>query len=61
MCRGQCYDGAANMKKASQEIKAIEPKALYLHCYSHSLNLAVSDTIKQVQPMSDALDHSLEI
>ena len=20
MCRGQCYDGAANMKKASQEI-----------------------------------------
>ena len=28
MCRGQCYDGAANMKKAAEEIKAIEPKAL---------------------------------
>ena len=61
MCRGQCYDGAANMKKASQEIKAIEPKALYMHCYGHSLNLAVSDTIKEVKPMCDTLDHCLEI
>ena len=61
MCRGQCYDGAANMKKAAEKIKAIEPKALYLHCYGHSLNLAVSDTMKEVKPMSDTLDHCLEI
>ena len=32
-------------KKLLQKIKAIEPKALYLHCYSHSLNLAMSGTI----------------
>ena len=34
MCRGQCYDGAANMKKVAAEIKSIEPRALYLHCCS---------------------------
>ena len=61
MCRGQCYDSAVNMKKAAEEIKAIEPKGLYLHCYGHSLNLAVSDAMKEVKPMSDALDHCLEI
>lgn len=61
MCRRQCYDGASNMKKVSKEIKTIEPKALYLHCYGHSLNLAVSDTMKEVKPMADALDYSLEI
>ncbi len=49
------------MKKTAEEIKAIEPKALYLHCCGHSLNLAVSDTVKEVKPMSDALDHSLKI
>ena len=61
MCRAQCYDGASNMKKTAQEIKAIEPHALYLHCYGHSLNLAVADTLKCIRVMSDALDHSFEI
>ena len=61
MCQAQCYDGAANMKKVAQEIKEIEPRALYLHCYGHSLNLAVADTLKQVKPLSSALDHCLEI
>ena len=61
MCRAQCYDGASNMKKAAKEIKAIEPHALYLHCYGHSLNLAVGDTLKSVKVMSDVIDHSLEI
>lgn len=61
MCRAQCYDGAANMKKASKEIKAIEPRALYLHSYGHSLNLAVADTLKCIKPMSDVLDHAMEI
>ena len=61
MCRAQCYDGAANMKKAAQQIKAIESRTLYLHCYGHSLNLAVADTLKEVKPMSNTLDHCLEI
>ena len=49
------------MKKVAAEIQSIEPRALYLHCYGHSLNLAVSDTMKQVKLMAHALDHCLEI
>lgn len=43
---GQEYDGAANMagrlKGAQTIIRSIHPKALYVHCAAHSLNLAVS-------------------
>ena len=60
-CRAQCYDWASNMKKVAKEIQSIEPWALCLHCYGHSLNLAVSDTLKKIKCLSDALDHSLEI
>ena len=60
-CRAQCYDGASNTKKVAREIKGIEPRALYLHCYGHSLNLAVADTLKSIKVMSDVLDHALEI
>ena len=56
MCCGQCYDGTANMKKVAREIKAIEPTALYLHCYGHSLNLAAADTLKLVRPMANTLE-----
>ena len=60
-CRALCFDGASNMKKAAKDIKIIEPRALYLHCFGHTLNLAVADTLKEVKCMSDALDHALEI
>jgi len=33
-----------------------EPKALFTHCYGHSLNLAISDTVKGCKVMKDALD-----
>ena len=58
---GQCYDGAANMKRVVYEIQAIEQTALYSHSYGHSLNWAAADTLKQVKPMSDTLDHALKI
>lgn len=61
MYRAQCYDGASNMKKAAGEIKAVEPRALCLHCYGHSLNLAVADTLIGIKVMSDVLDHALEV
>ncbi len=38
-----------------------QPKACYIHCYSHSLNLAVSDTIKNSTTMKRALDITNEI
>lgn len=50
-CRGQCYDGAANMSGAksgvSTQILKEEPRAIYTHCYGHALNLAAGDTIKK--------------
>ena len=61
MCRAQCYDGAANMKRVATMVKEIEPRSLYLHCHGHSLNLAVADVIKKIPTMSNALDHTLEI
>lgn len=43
---GQGYDGAENMagifKGAQAIIRSKYPKALYVHCAAHSLNLAVS-------------------
>ena len=52
------YDGASNMKLVASDIQKLEPRALYLHCYGH---LAVSDTLKSIKCMCDALDVALEI
>ena len=42
---GQCYDGASNMRGAiagvQAKIKAIQPKAIYTHCYAHCTNLVL--------------------
>ena len=64
-CRGQCYDGAANMSGArhgvATKILEEESRAVYTHCYAHSLNLAVSDTVKKSKICRDALDTAFEI
>ena len=64
-CRGQCFDGASNMAGirggVSQQILEEESRALFIHCYGHSLNLAASDAIKGCKVMSDALDTTLEV
>ena len=38
-----------------------ERRVLYMHCYAHSLNLAVSDTMKKSKVCRDALDMAFEI
>ena len=47
-CRGQSYDGAGNMagryQGAATLIQGQFPKALYVHCMNHRLNLCVADT-----------------
>ncbi|XP_003741226.1 zinc finger MYM-type protein 1-like [Galendromus occidentalis] len=47
--RGQGYDGCSSMrgkyKGVQAEIKKIVPKALYSHCASHCLNLALAHSI----------------
>ena len=63
--RGQCYDGASNLTGArcgvATLIQAEQPNAYFTHCYGHSLNLAVSDTIKKSATMKRALDITHEI
>jgi hypothetical protein len=65
--RGQCYDGAANMaghhKGVQSRILAIQPKALYVHCFAHSLNLSVQESIRSVPIFRDTLQllHDLAI
>ncbi|CAG9771499.1 unnamed protein product [Ceutorhynchus assimilis] len=48
--RGQGYDRAAAMsgqlKGTQAYISNKQPKAIYVHCISHSLNLAISDSCK---------------
>ena len=64
-CRGQCYDGASNMSGAKSgvatQIKGKELRAIFSHCYGHSLQLAVGDMIKEVKNLKDALDTTSEI
>ena len=47
-CRGQGYDGASNMSGSRGGVQAIiarqNPKAIYVHCNSHVLNLCIVKT-----------------
>lgn len=64
-CRGQCYDGAANMvgqfTGVAARIASEFPKALFIHCSAHSLNLAVQDCVRAIPCMRDMLDTLHEI
>lgn len=55
---GQGYDGASNMAGHMQgvqaHVRAMYPKALYIHCAAHSLNLAVS-TASNIKPIRNCL------
>ena len=58
-CRGQSYDGAANMsgfvnglRKREQEI---EKRAVYVHCRAHKLNLAVQDAMSSSKEIRDVM------
>ena len=63
--RGQCYDGASNMSGIRNGVAAQlckeEARAVYTHCYGHSLNLAAADADKRSTLMKSALDTTYEI
>ena len=63
--RRQCYDGASNMagirNGVAKKIRDEEPRAVFTHWYGHSLNLAVSDTIKKSSVMKNSLNTVHEI
>ena len=59
-CRGQGYDGANTMKGTyggvQKLIKDIEPKAVYVHCAAHNLNLVLNDAVREVIDMQHFFD-----
>ena len=42
-------------------MKKLNEKCLLMHCYCHSLNLAVGDTIKSIPLLKDTLDMAYEL
>ena len=64
-CRGQCYDGCNTMSGPKSgvavQIKSEETRALYTHCYAHSINLAVGDTMKAIPFMKETIDNTYEL
>ena len=57
--RGQCYDGASNMtgkvNGVQAQLKAVQPKALFVHCTAHRLQLAVQEAMTTVRELRDAI------
>jgi len=51
-CRGQGYDGARTMSGiytgVQKRILALQPKAIYVHCAAHNLNLVINDAVSAV-------------
>ncbi|XP_021539361.1 zinc finger MYM-type protein 1 [Neomonachus schauinslandi] len=57
---GQAYDSTTNLRgkfsKIAAEFKKEEPRALYIHCYAHFLDLAVIRFCKEVKELRSALN-----
>ena len=64
-CRGQAYDGAANMMGhltgVAKQLLSEEPGAVPVHCLAHSLNLCLQDVAKKCQPIRNALNVVMEL
>ena len=65
LCRGQAYDGAADMqgkhKGVATQIRHENPAAIPVHCFAHCLNLCLQDAGRQISLLRDALDVVREI
>ena len=59
-CRGQAFDGAANMSGhisgVAARIQQSEPIAVMVHCLAHSTNLSLQSVAKQSVCVQEALD-----
>ena len=64
-CYGQAYDGASNMSGhlngVAARIQKEQPKAHYVHCVAHSLNLCLQDCGKNCISMKEALAVTTEV
>ena len=43
------------------QIKEEDKRALYTHCYTHSLNLAIGDTMKNSALLKHTIDNTFEL
>ena len=59
-CRGQAFDGAANMSGIRNSVQALiksEAKhALYVHCLAHNLNLCLKDVTNACELIHTVMD-----
>ena len=59
----QCYDRCSTMvgskKSVATIIKHSQPNGLLIHCYCHTLNLAVGDAIKNVPVLKELLEDAM--
>ena len=64
-CRAQCYDGASVMSGhisgVSQRLMSIESRIIYIHCFAHSLNLAVQSTARNIPLFRNMFDYLKDI
>ena len=64
-CHSQYYDGCSTIKgkKAgvAKQIKDIEKKVFFTHCYTNALNFVVGDAIKNSEFMKKAIEAPHEI
>ena len=65
MCRGQAYDGAANMQGSrtgvATRILQEQPPAIPVHCLAHSLNLCLQGAARKLSTLRNALELCREI
>ena len=63
--RAQCYDGASNMSGIhhglAAQITQLQPVAIYVHCYAHSLNLAVQDCVSSFTDVRNTMFNVNEV
>ena len=59
-CRRQRYDGVENMADIRTVLATLiseyEQRAIFTHCYGHTLNLAAADAMQQSKVLCCALD-----
>ena len=64
-CYGQAYDGASNMSGhlngVAARIQKEHPKAHYIHCVAHSLNLCLQDCGQNCVTIWEALTVTTEL
>ena len=65
LCRGQAFDGAANMqgerKGVATRIRKENPAVIAVHCYAHCLHLCFQDAGRKLDFLRDAIDIVKEV